>query len=137
MRTSSCDGVARARKLRRSLSPPEAMLWTALRARPGGLKFRRQHPYGRYTLDFFCVAAALCVEVDGDAHDMGSNPDRDATRDEWLRRHGIETMRVNVGEVFRNLEGVVAGVVDRCIARCPSTTLRAIPLLCNSRGGQS
>ncbi len=137
MRRGTADSVAQARKLRRSLSPPEVMLWTALRARPSGLKFRRQHPYGRYTLDFFCVAAALCVEVDGDAHDMGSNPDRDATRDEWLWQHGIETMRVNAGEVFRNLEGVVAGVVNRCNARSPSTALRAVPLPCKSRGGQS
>jgi very-short-patch-repair endonuclease len=73
--------VTRARQLRRQLSLPEGLLWRELRARPGGFKFRRQHPIGPYTLDFFCHRSALAVEVDGIAHEMGDNPQRDARRD--------------------------------------------------------
>jgi very-short-patch-repair endonuclease len=52
--------IAIARKLRRSLSPPEARLWSRLRARaPGTPVFRRQHPIGPYVLDFYCAKAAL------------------------------------------------------------------------------
>src|SRR3546814_7198507 len=46
--------VTRSRRLRRVMSPPEIALWQVLRARPAGLKFRRQHPSGDYTLDFYC-----------------------------------------------------------------------------------
>jgi hypothetical protein len=43
--------IARARRLRRAMTPPELRLWTALRMRPDGFKFRRQHPFGPYVLD--------------------------------------------------------------------------------------
>jgi len=59
MRTSSRKSVARAKRLRREMSLPEVLLWTALRERPAGFKFRKQHAAGVYSLDFFCVAAAL------------------------------------------------------------------------------
>ena len=37
---------ARAKKLRREMSLPEVLLWQRLRARPNGLKFRKQHDAG-------------------------------------------------------------------------------------------
>ena len=60
------ETIADARRLRRSLSPPEARLWGRLRARaPGTPVFRRQHPVGPYVLDFYCGKARLAVEIDG------------------------------------------------------------------------
>ena len=47
------------------MTPPEVALWQSLRTRPGGYKFRRQHPAGIYVLDFFCTKARLAIEVDG------------------------------------------------------------------------
>jgi len=70
------------------MSRPEARLWQVLRERPGGIKFRRQHPVGPYIVDFYCPAARLAVEVDGEAHGMGDNPARDEDRDDRLRRLG-------------------------------------------------
>ena len=63
--------VIRARQLRRQMSLPEIALWYQLRQRPGGFKFRHQHPAGPYSLDFYCDAALLCIEVDGEAHERG------------------------------------------------------------------
>lgn len=46
----------RARELRRKQTPAEAILWQALRDRKlAGLKFRRQHPFGRFVIDFYCA----------------------------------------------------------------------------------
>ena len=84
--------TSRARKLRREMTLPEVILWQWLRQRPGGLKFRRQHPTGPYVLDFFCSDARLGVEVDGEAHSLGDRPRRDHARDEWLRAAEIETL---------------------------------------------
>ena len=70
----------RARSLRKEMTPPERRLWNVLKHRPSGLKFRRQHPLGPYVLDFFCHEAALAIEIDGLAHDLGDNPDRDHRR---------------------------------------------------------
>ncbi|MGA0598723.1 endonuclease domain-containing protein [Enterovirga sp. CN4-39] len=103
--------IARAKKLRRALTPPEARLWVALRPRPGDLKFRRQHPIGPFVLDFYCAARRLAIEVDGAAHDFGDNPARDIRRDAWLAGCGIRVLRIAAEEVRVNLEGVVETIL--------------------------
>jgi very-short-patch-repair endonuclease len=65
--------VIRARKLRRIMTSPEVRLWQYLRTSPEGLKFSRQHPVGRFVLDFYCPSARTAIEVDGLVHDMGDN----------------------------------------------------------------
>ena len=103
--------VLRARRLRRSMSPPEASLWQALRRRPESLKFRRQHPFERYTADFYCASAKLVVEIDGDSHGMGDNPQRDVRRDAWMREQGLRVLRFSAEEVMRDLESVVRAIL--------------------------
>src|SRR5262245_55156384 len=86
----------RAKRLRRELSLPEALLWTAIQGRKlQGLQFRKQHPIGPYVLDFYCAAARLAVEVDGGSHSLGDRPARDDRRDAWLSAQGIETLRIS------------------------------------------
>ncbi len=116
-RTNS--SVMRARSLRRSMSMPEAMLWTELRKRPGGLKFRRQHPADRFVLDFYCAAARLCIEVDGIAHDMGDNPAHDLARDAFMAKAGVATLRIGATDVMRNMESVVERIVAAASSRIP------------------
>ena len=70
-----------AKSLRRTMSPPEVRLWQALREEPSGRRFRRQHPAGPYVLDFYCAKAKLAIEVDGETHARGDQPERDAPRD--------------------------------------------------------
>ena len=111
--------VTQARILRRTMSPPEAILWNILRGRPNGLKFRRQHPIGPYVLDFYCRAALFAIENDGVAHQLGPNPRRDEMRDRWMERQGIATLRIDASEVRNNLEGVLAHILDRCRERTP------------------
>jgi len=60
------------------MTPPEAKLWTLLRTRPDDLKFRHQHPVGRYVFDFYCASAKLGIEIDGIAHERQSRPRRQA-----------------------------------------------------------
>ncbi|HEX6604141.1 MAG TPA: endonuclease domain-containing protein [Sphingomicrobium sp.] len=104
--------IARAREFRKSMTPPERRLWNALKLRPGGFKFRRQHEHGPFYLDFFCHQAALAIEVDGLAHELGANPQRDERRDAWLASRGIRTIRVRATDVRDNIEGVVAYIVE-------------------------
>jgi very-short-patch-repair endonuclease len=99
------------------MTPPERRLWIVLRQRPDGFKFRKQHEHGPYYLDFFCYEAALAVEVDGLAHELGANPQRDERRDAWLASRGIDTIRVRSTDVRDNLDGVVAYIVQACRQR--------------------
>jgi very-short-patch-repair endonuclease len=87
--------IDNARKLRRTLSVPEARLWSRLRRRaPGKPVFRRQHPIGPYVLDFYCATARLAVEIDGLSHDMADQPQRDIRRDAWLEARGVTVVRI-------------------------------------------
>jgi very-short-patch-repair endonuclease len=111
-----------ARQLRRRLTAPEVRLWVRLRARePGRPAFRRQHPVGRYVLDFYCPAARLCVEVDGWGHNMGSQPARDEQRDSWLESQGMATLRIEAVDVLKDPDVVADMIVDTAIARCAET----------------
>ena len=100
--------VYAARKLRREMTLPEVLLWEQLRAQKLGLKFRRQHPVGSYVADFCCMTVKLIVEIDGEAHDRGTTPARDAARDAFLSAQGFETVRVTAKDVLENMEGVIA-----------------------------
>jgi very-short-patch-repair endonuclease len=113
LRKSDHD-YAKARQLRRDMTLPERLLWRALRGKPGGIKFRRQHPVGPFVLDFYCASAKLGIEVDGFVHDMGQQPLRDWRRDAVLREQGIDVVRIAAGDVLRAPGQVAEMIVALC-----------------------
>ena len=112
-------GVPRARRLRQSMSLPEVILWRALRTRPEGLKFRRQHASGPYVLDFFCNDARLAIEIDGEAHSRGDRPQRDAARDAYFASAGMTTLRITARDVLADIGAVVTFILVEAAARLP------------------
>jgi very-short-patch-repair endonuclease len=110
------------------MSLPEVMLWQQLKLRPGGFKFRKQHPAGFYVLDFFCAEAKLAIEVDGEAHSRGDQPAFDEARDRQLLAHGIVTLRTPAVEVLNNLEGVLVCILEAVRARLPLHHSSVVPL---------
>ena len=117
------------------MTPPELRLWNAFRTRPGGFQFRRQHACDPFVFDFFCIAAALAIEVDGLAHELGNNPERDERRDAANAKRGIHTVRIRALDVRDNLAGVIELVVKLCVSRTPPPA-SLVPLPGKSRGGK-
>ena len=111
--------VKRARIFRREMSFPEVLLWVQLQKRPGGHKFRKQVPQYPYTLDFACLQARLCIEVDGEAHNRGDQPQKDEIRDRVIAERGFQTLRLPAYEVLNNMEGCVMAIVATCDAAIP------------------
>ena len=111
------DTVKLARKLRSEMSVPERLLWRELRKRPGGFKFRRQHPAGRYVLDFYCASLRLAVEVDGWAHDSASTIAKDRTRSAYLRTQDIATTRIPAKAIQSDVEAVTVRLLEICVER--------------------
>jgi len=75
-----------ARELRKTETSAEKLLWEMLRDRKLlGLKFRRQHPIGRYIADFFCHEIGLVIELDGAIHENMDQKEYDAIRDEFMK----------------------------------------------------
>ena len=105
----------RARQFRRQLTPAEARLWTALRRRFLGVRFRRQHPIGPYILDFYCPEQRLAVEVDGLIHDADGQIAHDERRTAWLTRQGVRVIRCTNLEVRDALDSVLACIADEII----------------------
>lgn len=103
---------ARARQLRWAMTEPERTLWAMLRKKQHALRFRKQHPVGRYVLDFYCAAAKLCVEVDGPVHHDPERVQRDAARDNWLRGQGVKIIRFSVADVTERPAAVIASIAQ-------------------------
>lgn len=109
-------------KLGAEMTPPEIALWQALRTRPGGHKFRRQHPAGIYVLDFFCTKGRLAIEVDGRAHDSASVIAKDEARSRFLREQEIATTRIPAKLVLEDIEAVIRRLVQICDERMERMT---------------
>ena len=70
-----------ARSLRQSAGLVEARVWARLRGgQIDGWKVRRQHPVGRFVVDFACAPLRLVVEIDGGVHALDAVAARDAER---------------------------------------------------------
>ena len=115
--------LKRARRMRQALTPPELALWAALKGRQlSGYAFRRQHPVEPYILDFYCEAARLAIEVDGAAHAMPDAARYDQRRDDFLRRRGIDTLRISASLILRDRSAALALILDEVRRRAPSVT---------------
>ena len=105
--------VIAARELRQEPTEAEKILWEALRGkRLNGLKFRRQHPYEHYVLDFFCVEYQLAVELDGSVHGILDQAAYDEERTSFLNEHGLRVIRFRNEEVKKNLSSVLQRIVE-------------------------
>jgi len=96
---------------------PEVILWQQLRRRPDGFRFRRQFPVSGYVVDFACLERRLAIEIDGEAHSMGSKPERDRVRDGRLSDVGFKTLRIAARDVLDTLEGTMAYILEACANR--------------------
>jgi very-short-patch-repair endonuclease len=110
---TTADIQERAKELRRDQTPAEQKLWARLRARQlFGLKFRRQHPIGRFIVDFCCVSHKLVVEIDGDSH--AAQPAYDQARTAWLEQHRYQVPRFTNREVSRQIVAVLEAIARAC-----------------------
>lgn len=103
-----------AREMRGHMTDAEALLWMLLRnRRVAGAKFRRQHPVGRYILDFYCIEKGLVIELDGGQHGEAINYDRQ--RDDWLRSRGIQVLRFWNNQMLTETEAVMEAIYQAVV----------------------
>ena len=97
-----------ARYLRKEQTEAEEILWQNLRNRKVcNLKFRRQHAFENYVLDFYCHEIKLAVEADGDIHNEPHNKAYDNARTGRLNECGIEVLRFTNDEIENNIGAVI------------------------------
>jgi very-short-patch-repair endonuclease len=110
LKAKSVKTIQNARELRKSLTGAEQRLWYVLRNRQSGvIKFRRQHPIGKYIVDFYCPKSRLIIEIDGDSH--GDSQEYDRQRTEWLESQGYQVIRFSNREVKEHFDTVIADIL--------------------------
>ena len=109
----------RTRELRQQQTDAEAKLWRRLRGRHlGGYKFRRQHRYGRYIVDFVCIERGVIIEVDGGQHEAQSEYDR--RRSNELEAMGMIVLRYWNDDVLVCTDRVLADILATLSAPHPN-----------------
>jgi very-short-patch-repair endonuclease len=111
------------RELRKTATPAERLLWSRLRGKQMGCKFRRQHSIGNYIVDFYCAEERLIVEVDGGIHNQPEIKGQDRFRDEFCAEFGCRILRVSNEDVHANLDGMCELIRSFCAY--PTTALPA------------
>ena len=132
MQNHTDDAMRNAKRLRREMSLPEVLLWTRLKGKPMGVKFRNQHPVANYVVDFYHAPKRIAFEIDGLSHDMGVRPQRDQKRDAELNASGIKVIRIPATDVLKDADSVADSMVRYCLDRPPPSGLRPATSL---RGG--
>jgi tryptophan synthase alpha chain len=102
-----------AKFLREFKTKAEDKLWQKLRSRQlNNLKFRRQHPFGEYVLDFYCNEVKLCVEVDGNIHNNKLIIENDEERTKILNENGITVIRFKNEDIIGNIKKVLKNISE-------------------------
>ncbi len=97
-----------AADLRKHQTPAEELLWEKLRRKQlNGFRFRRQHPIGKYIADFYCPAAKLVIEVDGNIHTSTDQVERDIKRSFDLSTLGLQVLRFTNSRIEHEIDGVI------------------------------
>jgi|SRR3990170_5808945 len=100
-----------ARKLRKSGTLSEVLLWTYLKKKKmRGYDFDRQKPIDNYIVDFFCNELMLAIEIDGCSHNEKSEEDR--IRQAKLESLGIRFLRFYDSDIKKNIQGVLWVIED-------------------------
>jgi ATP-dependent helicase HrpA/adenine-specific DNA-methyltransferase len=108
------------RILRKQPTWAEKLMWRWLRGRRfNGYKFRRQHPVGKYWLDFFCEEARLSVELDGSGHGHPEQQAHDAERANFLETQGIRELRFWNSRLRREAESIRTMIFNALQERAP------------------
>lgn len=90
------------------MTEAEIVLWKYLKGfQLDGKKFRRQHSFGNYILDFYCAPLKLAIELDGASHFTEEGIAYDVTRTKFLNEHGIVVIRFENEAVLKNVQGVL------------------------------
>ncbi len=100
----------RARDLRKVLTGDEKLLWDELKENKLGVHFRRQHPIGKFIVDFYCHQLSLVIELDGGIHLKPNVAEKDEGREYELKRMGLTVIRFKNEEILNNMSKVLASI---------------------------
>ena len=102
-----------ARDLRNNQTYAEKLLWSEIKNRKLGFKFRRQHPLSCscngeshfFISDFACLEKKIIIEIDGKVHN--NQQERDTVREFIINELNFKVIRFTNDTVFQNMKYVI------------------------------
>ena len=95
----------------------EIILWSKLKNKNLGYKFRRQFGIGKYIIDFYCPRKRIAIEIDGATHSTNKEIAHDSVRQKYLENLGLKVIRFTNNDIKENMEGVLSAIGDVCQGR--------------------
>ena len=112
--------IERARSLRKQSTWAEKLVWSWLRDRRfSAYKFRRNHPVGKYFLDFYCREANLSIELDGRTHGFPEQQAYALAWTEFLVSMGIKELRFRNSRLRKEKQSIRDMIFRELQARAP------------------
>ncbi len=103
------------KSLRTNQTKAEKLLWSKLRRRATGYRFRRQFQILNYITDFCCVEVKIIIELDGSDHEF--RYEKDEARQEELEKMGYKVLRFTNQQIYNDLIGVWYFIQNNCEKR--------------------
>ena len=105
--------VARAKELRKAMTPAERKIWYGYLR---NYKFRvfRQRPIDHFIVDFYCPVLKLVIEIDGESHFTEEGQEYDRARTQRLEGYGLKIVRFTNQQVLENME-IIREVMQRLL----------------------
>jgi very-short-patch-repair endonuclease len=103
--------VAKARELRRAMTPAERKLWYEFL---NTFKHRalKQRPIDGFIADFYIAKLKLVIELDGEHHYESDQQLYDAERTKVFEGYGLTVIRFTNHEVMKSFEGVCETIAN-------------------------
>ena len=102
------------RKLRKTMTKAEVILWQILRNKQISFKFRRQFGIGHYIVDFYCPQLRLVIELDGDVHTTLKQRQKDKIRQKFLENNGCYVKRYWNSDIVNGTNSVAEEIYHLC-----------------------
>jgi very-short-patch-repair endonuclease len=107
-----------AKQLRKGQTKAEKIIWELLHKRKfKGYKFRRQHLFAGFILDFYCHKLRLGLEIDGPIHQK--QQEYDQQRQDAIEAKGIKIIRITNEEIADNKRSILTKI-SKAIGTSPA-----------------
>jgi very-short-patch-repair endonuclease len=110
--TTNRELIKKSRVLRKNMTKAEEILWSELRLKKIGFKFRRQFPIYDFIVDFYSYELNLIIEIDGPIHNDEKSNSYDLKRDNLLRLNNYRILRLSNDEIITDLNGSLIRIKD-------------------------